>query len=101
MSGNESLFQLREASGLSRDAVAAKLNKAMGEEDRDKNAAAKQISLRAVRNWEMGTSEPLLTPKQMKALCEMYKLDGLPALVRAVQVTKKESQAYLEKRKAG
>lgn len=100
MSGNESLFQLRTAAGLARDTVAKRLNKAMGEGDRDKNAAAQSISLRAVRNWEMGTSEPLLTPKQMKALYEMYGLDGLPALVRAVQVSKKEGREHLEKRKA-
>lgn len=100
MSGNESLFALRKAAGFDRDGVAKHLNEAMGTDDRDKNAVVASVTPKAVRNWEFGISDPVLTPKQMRALCSLYKLDGLPALIRAVQRSKKESQDYLEKRQA-
>ena len=100
MSGNESLFELRTASGFTRDGVAKHLNDAMGTDDRDKNTVVAAVTPKAVRNWELGISAPVLTPKQMRALYVLYKLDGLPALIRAVQRSKKESQDYMEKRKA-
>lgn len=100
MSGNESLFELRTAAGFNRDGVAKHLNDAMGTDDRDKNIVVASVTPKAIRNWELGVSEPVLTPKQMRALCALYKLDGLPALIRAIQRSKKESQDYMEKRKA-
>lgn len=100
MAGNESLFELRAASGFTRDGVAKNLNDAMGTDDRDKNAVVATVTPKAVRNWELGLSDPVLTPKQMRALIALYKLDGIPDLIRASQRSKKEGKDYMEKRQA-
>lgn len=90
MAANPNLKELREEIGLTRDGVAKQLNASLGSDNKDANPVVKVVTSKAVKNWEMGRSEPVLTPKQMQALCKLYQSD-LGGIVRAISRTKKTS----------